>query len=295
MKTIMRCRYLIAAMLTMVTLSASAATFSKWNGITIGRSTSGQLAGMNGKRFGNTSTGMIARIDGFRTISGSSGPPAAPHTLTLTIVSGTPSGAITVNGVAIESVAGYSTSSPPTGCQGSLTLTLKTAISATLLGGGGGGGGDGGGAGGDAVFITNGGLPVFGTPDPGIWTNPGSPTAWIAASGGGGGGAGGAGGGGGGAFDSVSGGVGSDGSGSGIGGNGTNGMSGFTGGSSVTGIPGNTNPSPPGGNGGGISGATYTLSGNNSFYVGAPCEQDSCPPTNDWDGTTGTIAITTTP
>jgi len=71
--------YLIVILL--VASAAGAATFSSWNGTTIGRST-GNMRAWNGKVFGNHSTTQIARINEFRTYSTAAGggePPAITY------------------------------------------------------------------------------------------------------------------------------------------------------------------------------------------------------------------------
>ena len=80
---------------------------------------------------------ISASILGTIRLNGISG---SGYSITLNVLTGTPTGAITVNGTAIESVSGYTTVSPPTGCKGKLVLSSKTALGVTLLGGGGGGG-----------------------------------------------------------------------------------------------------------------------------------------------------------
>lgn len=211
------------------------------------------------------------------------------YSITLNVVSGTSAGVITVNGTAIESVAGYTTSGVATGCQGKLVLTGKSAIGATLSGYGGGGGGSSGVTGGDggyAAFITNmASVPVY-SPDPIFaWTNTG--TVWAAATGGGGGddddgddnaspGA---------SFGTVPGGSAGNDS---AGGTGTTDKMGFTGGSSGTGTAGTSGGGGyAGGSAGLLSGVSYSLPANTAFYVGIYGQYNS--------GAAGYIHLTTTP
>ena len=385
-------RYLIASVLILVTLTAGAATLSKWKGITIGRSTTGQIAQLNGKRFGNTSTGMLARIEGFRTLSGSAGSPlpttpvitatggdttvsialssgtdtgaltnilywdtvtrsdyslyansisnatliaagfpgtsyvhtgrtngttyyyrlrgtdvagstqsaevsaaaAAVYSITLNVVTGTPSGEILINGVAIESVPGYTTSGVASGCQGKLVLSNKSALGVTISGGGGGAGTNDevGGYGGGAAFITNMmTVPVFDGAK--SWSNSGS--VYAVGTGGGGGddvdqnGVGGPGD----SFGDIIGGGGGDG---GKGDDGLTGKVGFTGGTTSTGISGKSGEygGYNGGAGGLINGASYSLTSNITFFVGTIYTQDGGA-SGIHDGTEGYVKLLTTP